>query len=138
MGGQHISDAYFIASTMFTGTRKPRLLVYGIAPRDFCDNSLKTPVSTLTFRYLSRFYNVFNVPALSFVSFDEWVPFCLGRISFLYDRKDALVRLSSLSLQAELKNYSGLCGLPPVVAGQPSIRKQHCARAAEERRAAAA
>jgi len=53
LGGENASDAYMIASTMMSGAKKPRLVIYGIAPRDLLDNNVKSPVSTDIFRYLS-------------------------------------------------------------------------------------
>src|SRR5262245_38239810 len=33
--GQFVSDAYVISSTLFAGNDKPKLIIYGVAPRDF-------------------------------------------------------------------------------------------------------
>jgi hypothetical protein len=53
--GQTPSDAYLLTKTMLTLGQHPKLIIYGIAPRDFMDNRLLNPADTEPFRYLKRF-----------------------------------------------------------------------------------
>ncbi len=51
--GQFASDAALISS-LIVGEKQPTRIIYGIAPRDFMDNSLPSPSATETFRLVSR------------------------------------------------------------------------------------
>lgn len=53
--GEFASDAALVSS-LFTQNKQPARIIYGIAPRDFMDNSLSSPSSTETFRLISRFF----------------------------------------------------------------------------------
>ncbi len=102
LGGENASDSYMIASTMMSSSKKPRLLIYGIAPRDLLDNNVKSPVSTDIFRYLSSSSTIFSLPSSAFTSVDDRVAFALRQFLFLVDRKDALSKYVSAQLQAVL------------------------------------
>lgn len=58
LGGEMVSDAYVITDTLLRGDRKPGLIVYGIAPRDFMDHALPSAASTEIFKYMSRTGNL--------------------------------------------------------------------------------
>lgn len=55
IGGEMVSDAYMIAHTLFQGDKKPKLVVIGIGPRDFMDNTLITPSTTEEFQFFAPF-----------------------------------------------------------------------------------
>lgn len=48
------SDAYMIVNSMFNLGHKPKVILYGIAPRDFIDSTLQSPLDTETYNYLGR------------------------------------------------------------------------------------
>lgn len=57
-GGAMISDANLAARALFlNGEQKafPKLVIIGIGPRDFIDNSLSSPAATEPFRFFSHF-----------------------------------------------------------------------------------
>lgn len=54
IAGQMASDAYVITRTMLNGEKRPKAIVYGIAPRDLIDNTLPSAASTETFKLLNR------------------------------------------------------------------------------------
>jgi hypothetical protein len=77
-----------IAQKMMSNQKKPKLLIYGIAPRDLLDNNVKSPVTTDIFRYLSTLGSVIALPGEAFTSVDDKVNCVLKEISFLVDRKN--------------------------------------------------
>lgn len=87
IGGQMASDAYVISSTLLNGATKPATIVYGVAPRDFMDNTFASPASTETFRYMSRLGNLSSLALETRPSFWEATDYMLGQISFLYGHK---------------------------------------------------
>lgn len=52
--GQMPSDAYMTLQSMLKTHQRPDVVVYGVAPRDFYDSSMASPVDTEPFRFLSR------------------------------------------------------------------------------------
>lgn len=52
--GEMPSDAYLITNFILKGEKRPDVIVYGVGPRDFLENSLKNPSATDPFKYLSR------------------------------------------------------------------------------------
>ena len=95
IGGQMVSDAYAISSTILRGDRKPETIVYGVAPRDFMDNMLASPASTETFRYMNHLGGLADeaLPARS--TFWEKVEYGVERLSFLYDHRNDFVYLQN-------------------------------------------
>ncbi|CAN5561714.1 hypothetical protein BH10CYA1_BH10CYA1_26260 [soil metagenome] len=100
LGGENASDAYMIAKSLISSQKKPKLLIYGIAPRDLLDNNVKSPVTTDIFRYLSSLKSVAALPNDAFTSLDDRVNCLLKEISFLVDRKSALVKCATAQTQA--------------------------------------
>jgi hypothetical protein len=121
LGGENASDSYMIASSMMSREKKPRILIYGIAPRDLLDNNVLSPVSTDIFRYLSTIGSVSSLPTDAFVSIDDRVGCFLRQIVFLVDRKSALTKYASAQAQAMIPNViPSLCN---VKAGSPEQQK---------------
>jgi hypothetical protein len=52
--GQVVSDAYLTLKEGLNEGLKPRLVIYGIAPRDFIDSTMQSPFDTECYRYVSR------------------------------------------------------------------------------------
>jgi hypothetical protein len=55
LGGAMVSDAYMISKSLFRDNLKPKMVVLGVGPRDFMDNSLSCAGITEPFRFFSRF-----------------------------------------------------------------------------------
>ena len=51
--GAMISDDYLIASNLFVRTHRPQIVVVGVSPRDFIDNTLPCFGSTESFRFFT-------------------------------------------------------------------------------------
>ncbi len=49
------SDAYLITKLLLTGKNRPKLLIYGVGPRDFVDNVLAGATSTDPYRCLTKY-----------------------------------------------------------------------------------
>ena len=105
LGGQMASDAYALTSTLLRNDDQPKAIIYGIAPRDFMDNTLASPASTETFRYMSRLGGMEDVAWQSRSSFWEQVEFAFARISALYDHKLDFVYLQN----KYVKDMLGCC-----------------------------
>jgi|LakMenEpi03Aug12_release.lakeMendotaPanAssembly.Ray.scaffolds.fasta_scaffold171158_2 hypothetical protein len=87
IAGQMASDAYAISSTILQGKDKPTTIVYGIAPRDFMDNTLTNVTTTETFRYLSRVGDLSKTIAAARPSFFEVMDHWFEDVSFIYKHR---------------------------------------------------
>jgi hypothetical protein len=104
IAGQMASDAYAISSTLLNGHYKPTTIVYGIAPRDFMDNTLTNVTTTETFRYLSRVGDLSKTIAATKPSFWDAIDNSVAKVSFLYQHRVDLMcwqqRTSKLLLES--------------------------------------
>lgn len=66
MGGAMVSDHYLMAKALFHGQQKPKVVIIGVNPRDFLDNTLPSASSTDTFYFLSPYVDLGKLAALSF------------------------------------------------------------------------
>lgn len=93
LAGQMASDAYVLSSTLFQGEHKPKVIVYGIAPRDFMDNTLGSPASTEIFRFMSKLGGTKDVAWQARGSLWEKVEYSAESASSLYDHRNYFVYL---------------------------------------------
>jgi hypothetical protein len=94
VGGLHASDASVVASEMFKGELKPKLIVYGIAPRDIMNNYLASPYITETYQLMSKLGNLSSVAYQARMNtnekFEYFVGGILSRVLFSYDYRSEL------------------------------------------------
>lgn len=85
--GGMVSDDYIVYRSLFTGERKPKVIVLGLSLRDFIDNGVHCAAATPAFRYLNRFCNVDDIVDISmpqlFQRFDYWQ----GKTIYLWGKK---------------------------------------------------
>ncbi len=72
-GGAMISDQYLLASSLFNEQHKPKLVIIGVNPRDFIDNSLASPSATDPYRLLARYADLKGLEFASFSNPLEWM-----------------------------------------------------------------
>jgi Protein of unknown function (DUF1574) len=54
VGGQMASDVYAISQTLINATNHPKLIIWGIAPRDFLDSAFREPIASDTAQYMNK------------------------------------------------------------------------------------
>jgi len=84
LGGEMVSDAYVIAHTLLKDDRKPKVIIYGIAPRDFMDSALPSASSTEIFKYMDRVGDLSEIDKESAGSPWEQGEKRLSKVSFTY------------------------------------------------------
>lgn len=82
--GQMPSDAYMTLQTMLRTHQRPDVVVYGVAPRDFYDSSMASPVDSEAFRFLHRLVNLDDSWNKYFKSPWDKLNFILERDCYLY------------------------------------------------------
>jgi len=88
--GEMPSDAYLITRFLLEGKHAPKVLVYGVGPRDFMDNLLPSPSATDPFIYLSRFCDWSDHAALIVPDWQERLNFELTRAFYTYGQRSQL------------------------------------------------
>jgi len=91
IGGQMASDAYVLTSTVLSGERRPKAIIYGIAPRDLMDNTLTNVSSTETFHYLSRIGNLYPLAMESKAPLWDALEWTLDQSSCIYGHRSDFV-----------------------------------------------
>lgn len=95
--GEMPSDAYLIVNNLLSGAKKPSVIVYGVGPRDFLDNTLPSPAATDPFRFLSRFGDITPIADRVMPDWMQRLEFELGRFNYFYAHR------GDLSFKAETK-----------------------------------
>ncbi len=109
--GQMPSDAYLTLKAALKEGMKPKVIVYGVAPRDFLDGTMQSPSDTEAFKYLRRCVDISDCGFDYFSS-----PF--GKLDWFLQRSVNLYRLSldcRLTLEKLSRQYlshNGLVNLP--------------------------
>jgi hypothetical protein len=88
--GEMPSDAYLITRFLLEGKNAPKVLAYGVGPRDFMDNLLPSPSATDPFQYLSRFGDWSDHAALIVPDWQERFNFELSRLIYTYGQRSQL------------------------------------------------
>jgi len=112
IGGQMASDVYAIASNFITPSFKPKLIIWGIAPRDLLDSAFPGAYTSDTARYMNKIAGS-DLIANEHLTFNSVVDQCLRHLSYIYrerldfisDSKQALRNLEDrhvIPLFAEL------------------------------------
>lgn len=67
--GAMASDHCLAARALFTEGRKPKLVIVGISPRDFMDNTLPSATATEPFNFFSKYT---ELGAISEIAYPDW------------------------------------------------------------------
>lgn len=90
--GQMASDAFIYVDEFLKGNRKPDVLVYGLAPRDFSDADLPGPMSTFTFKRLVNLTNFGRYAPLYLPEWQDKADFLASHLCYFYGRRWHLQR----------------------------------------------
>lgn len=107
--GQMPSDAYLTLKAMVNVSQRPEVVIYGIAPRDFIDSTLSSPVDTEPFKYLRRIVNIDDVASGLYRSPIPRLDWFLQRTVYLYGN----------SLDIQMSTNDGITEVMSHVVPQP-------------------
>lgn len=102
LSGEMASDAYVLANAMLSGEKQPKVIIYGVAPRDLMDNALKSPASTEIFRLMSRIKDPTDVAVSARNSFWSVAEYGLEKLSFLYGHRNDFLYMQHKATRAVL------------------------------------
>lgn len=97
MGGAMASDAYMFSKALFKADKKPKMVVIGVSPRDFIDNTLPSVSSTEPFQFFAPFVELGNLTNVAF-------PDVLAEANFIVKQTLPLERIHE-ALDAAAKKY---------------------------------
>jgi hypothetical protein len=93
------SDASRIVDSYLSGLAHPRILVYGVGPRDFYDNLLSKPNTSKYFNYLSRGSDFYSNKDAYFANASDAVTSLLTRAFFIFQRREQLLLLGKSTIK---------------------------------------
>lgn len=85
--GQMSSDAYLYANEFLKGENKPEVVVWGIAPRDFADDNVKSPMATVSFKQIVDLSNFSSYAKTFLPRFEDKAEFIANHSCFLYGKR---------------------------------------------------
>jgi hypothetical protein len=107
--GEMPSDAFLITKFFLNEKKAPKLIVWGIGPRDFLDNLLPSPASTDPFRFLSRFGQLDDYVKLLMPDFFSQFDYQFGKLDYLYGHR---MNISLITTNYLAKQIDKLVPLP--------------------------
>jgi hypothetical protein len=104
--GSLMSDNYMVLRSLLRGTRKPDVIVLGLALRDFIDNEVPCAAATPSYKYLSRYTDTADLVELTMpVIWQRW-EYWLNQRVYLIGKK--------LDLQAAISQAAGQSAIDPL------------------------
>lgn len=85
--GQMASDVYIFANELFKPNETPKVAVWGIAPRDFYDAELASPMNTITFQRMVGLDNLGPYLEQYLPTFQQKLDFVLSKGVYLYGQR---------------------------------------------------
>lgn len=104
--GEMPSDAALITKFLLKDEKKPKVLVYGVGPRDFMDSLLPSPAATDPFQYLSRFGDWSDRVSLIVPQWQERLNYELGRLFYTYGIRGQLAQRAERATTALLNRIA--------------------------------
>ncbi|MBU6450579.1 MAG: hypothetical protein KGS72_02290 [Cyanobacteria bacterium REEB67] len=117
--GQMSSDTYLYVTEFLNGPSKPDVIFWGVAPRDFGDANLTSPMSTVSFKRIVNLQNLDRYKATFLPHFNEQAEFIANEICYFYGRRWRMQRESDRLLEKLSSFIAKSSGVTPG-AGAPA------------------
>jgi hypothetical protein len=111
--GQMASDAYLYVDEFLKNNKRPDYLVLGIAPRDFSDADVATPMATMSFKRLVTLENFPSYASLYLPTWQSKMEFIAEHVCFFYGKRWHLQRefdKAGVKLDNAISQACGLAG----------------------------
>ena len=109
--GQMSSDSYLYVSEYLDGPSKPDVIFLGVAPRDFGDANLTSPMSTVSFKRIVNLQNLAKYKAVFLQHFNEQAEFVANEICYFYGRRWRMQRESDRLVEKLDNVIAKKCGI---------------------------
>lgn len=111
--GQMSSDTYLYVNEFLAGASKPDVVLWGVAPRDFGDANLTSPMSTVSFKRIVNLQNLAKYKATFLPHFNEQAEFIANEICYFYGRRWRMQRESDRLIEKLDTVITSKCGVTP-------------------------
>ena len=111
--GQMSSDTYLYVNEYLNGPTKPQVIFWGVAPRDFGDANLTSPMSTVSFKRIVNLENLEKYKATFLPHFNEQAEFVANAVCYFYGRRWRIQRESDRLLEKLDGFVTKICGVTP-------------------------
>lgn len=101
VGGGMVSDAYMISRVLLAGKHKPKMVVIGVGPRDFMDNTLASASATEPFRFYSQYLDAGQIPPYSYADDFARLDQQMNKLIPLYRMRLQVQKRMGLTTQSE-------------------------------------
>ncbi len=85
--GEMASDAYIYVEEYLKGAKKPDVLVFGVAPRDFGDSFLTAPMATFTFKKVVGLNNFGRYSNTFLPGWQDKADFVAAHVCYFYGKR---------------------------------------------------
>jgi hypothetical protein len=102
--GGMISDDYLIAKSLLTTGQKPKVIVLGLALRDFIDNGVGCAADTPTYQFFRHFLPLDDVQDLAVNTLGARLEYWQNQLIFLWNKRMELQALAAAQLQDTLSS----------------------------------
>jgi len=109
--GQMSSDTYLYVNEFLNGPAKPDVIFWGVAPRDFGDSNLTSPMSTVSFKRIVNLQNLAKYKADFLPHFNEQAEFVANEICYFYGRRWRMQRESDRLIEKLDTVITNKCGV---------------------------
>ncbi|MBS2010208.1 MAG: hypothetical protein JST01_24375 [Cyanobacteria bacterium SZAS TMP-1] len=109
--GQMSSDSYLYVSEFLDGASKPDVVFLGVAPRDFGDANLTSPMATVSFKRIVNLQNLAKYRATFLPHFNEQAEFIANEICYFYGRRWRMQRESDRLIEKLDNVIASKCGV---------------------------
>jgi hypothetical protein len=99
--GEMPSDAYLIEKLLLKDNKQPKLVIYGVGPRDFMDNLLASPTATDPYQWLAR---LDSKPDPAFIKNDRSPGYYLTEAILPASTRTAISEMVSNSVTSSVSN----------------------------------
>ena len=122
LGGEMVSDAYMISKSLLVGNQKPKLVVIGVSPRDFIDNSLQYAGSTEPFHFFSPYVDLGNLSQYAFPDLIDHLAWALEKNFPIRKLRDEKVRALTEYTNAPVQPLPGRQFLRTISGGAGDVK----------------
>jgi hypothetical protein len=121
IGGQMASDVYSLSTTLLKDAYKPKLIIWGIAPRDLLDASFGDPRNSETVRFMNKLSANHNVLGLK-KPFWSQVEDSLGDSIYVFGKRQDVLAKEIRAQRRALEQTTGMRDLDTVHTPMPVLK----------------
>ncbi len=97
--GAMLSDDYMVVRSLLIDKNKPKIVVFGLSPRDLVDNGFRCAASSNHYKYFSKFVNTDDLTEVAMPHFWQRISYLIGRTIYLQGKKPEAQYIAAKSFE---------------------------------------